>query len=420
MDGPHARFDADIGMVGRFRLHYWVTNVVLFVCLTVPSLLIPTAGWPLRAAVAAGLIGACVWEGVALRLRRFPVWADALETVAIALAAWRYPTGIGGARVCPCLRAPRAGVSDNLQHDGTGRGAHPDRPRRDLRRLDPERRDTHTQGAAGALAAVLVAFLFTEVARLVGLRAALAHRQQVADQLSGDLAAAKGRKDVHAAMLRAVLELLHGRTDARVIIWDEPDSLRPSAAAGANADEVRTVGGEPLSVVPWVREAIEAGESTYRESFDVDELRSALGFEPIPGVVFIVPLRHREQIRALSVAAREPIPPAVRADIEYVAKVGEIALGSIELTREGLEGLRERNYYDPGTRLANRELLRLRLEQALEQPDRLVAVLLIHIDRFPDDRRVARKHGRRRCAVHAYRSAGRRRPAPRNDRPVRK
>jgi hypothetical protein len=37
-----------------------------------------------------------VWEGVALRLGRFPVWADALETVAVALVAWRYPTGAGG------------------------------------------------------------------------------------------------------------------------------------------------------------------------------------------------------------------------------------------------------------------------------------------------------------------------------------
>ena len=187
---------------------------------------------------------------------------------------------------------------------------------------------------------------------------------------------------MHAAILRAVLELLHGRTDARVIIWDEPDSLRPTAAAGANADEVRTAGGEPLSAVPWVRDAIEAGESTYRESYDVDKARSVLGFDPIPGVVFVVPLRHREQIRALSVSAREPIPAEVRADIEYVARVGEVALGSIELTRDGLEGLRERSYYDPGTRLANRELLRRRLEQALEQPDRLVAVLLIHIGRF--------------------------------------
>jgi diguanylate cyclase (GGDEF)-like protein len=131
-----------------------------------------------------------------------------------------------------------------------------------------------------------------------------------------------------------------------------------------------------------VREAIDAGESIYRESLDVNELRAALGFDPIPGAVFVVPLRHREHIRALSVAAREPIPPGVRVDIENVAKVGEIALGSIELTRAGLEGLRERSYYDPGTRLANRELLRLRLEQALEIPDRLVAVLMIRVSRF--------------------------------------
>jgi len=65
-----------------------------------------------------------------------------------------------------------------------------------------------------------------------------------------------------------------------------------------------------------------------------------------------------------------------------VARVGEVALGSIELTRDGLAGLRERSYYDPATRLANRDMLRLRLEEALKQPDQLVAVLLIHIGRF--------------------------------------
>jgi len=117
---------------------------------------------------------------------------------------------------------------------------------------------------------------------------------------------------------------------------------------------------------------------------DIKVARSVLGFEPIPGIrsVFIVPLRHREQIRALSVSAMETIPPGVREDIEYVARVGEVALGSIELTREGLEGLRERSYVDPGTRLGNRELLWQRMEQALRQPDPQVAVMRIRIDRF--------------------------------------
>ena len=143
--------------------------------------------------------------------------------------------------------------------------------------------------------------------------------------------------------------------------------------------------------MPWVREAMESGESTYRESFDdVGELRSALGFDPILGAVFVVPLRHREQIRALSVASREPIPADVRADIEYVARIGEVALGSIELTREGLEGVRERSYYDPGTRLANRELLLQRLEQALEQPRPAGRCADDPRRPVPDDRRLAR------------------------------
>jgi diguanylate cyclase (GGDEF)-like protein len=140
---------------------------------------------------------------------------------------------------------------------------------------------------------------------------------------------------------------------------------------------------EPLPIAPWLRDAMESGQSTYRESTEgVDEVRSALSFEPILGAAFVVPLRHREQIRALSVSAREPIPPDTRAGIEYVAKVGEVALGSIELTRDGLEGLRERSYYDPSTRLASRTLLRQRLVHALEQPDSIAAVLLVRINRF--------------------------------------
>jgi diguanylate cyclase (GGDEF)-like protein len=334
-------------------------------------------------AAAAGLIGACVWEAVALRLRRFPVWADVLETVAVAVVAWRYPPGTGGLVFVLAFVLPALGF--RIIYSTTVQAAA-----RTLSVLvaiyvgsfqNPSALN-HREPVV-ALVAVIVAFLAAEVVRLVRLRAALTLRRGVADHLSGDLASAKGRKDVHVAILRAVLELLHGLVDVRAIIWDEPESLRPTAAAGANADEVRTADGDALPVVPWVREAMESGKSTYRESFDdVDELQSALGIVPILGAVFIVPFRHREMIRALSVTSREPIPPAVRADIEYVARIGEIALGSIGLTRQGLEGVRERSYVDPGTRLASRELLRRRVEQALEQPDRLVAVLLIRIDRF--------------------------------------
>jgi diguanylate cyclase (GGDEF)-like protein len=375
-------FGSDVGIGQRYRRRLWFANVALFVCLTVLTLLIGTADWPLRIAVAVGLVGACVWEAVALRLRRFPVWADVLETIAIALVAWRYPTGTGG--LVFVLAFTLAALGFRITYSTTVQAAARtlsvlvaiyvasiENPYVSIHRVP-----------VVALVVVLVAFLCTWLAQLVRAREPLTLRQRVADQLSGDLASAKGRKDVHAAILRAVLELLYGRADARVIIWDEPDRLRPSAAAGARADEVHAAGGEPLSAMSWVREPIEGGESTYVESFDVEKARSTLGFDPIPGVVFIIPLRHREQIRALSVSAREPIPPEVREGIEYVARVGEVALGSIELTREGLEGLRERSYYDPGTRLANRELLRQRLEQALEQPDRLVAVLLIRIDRF--------------------------------------
>jgi diguanylate cyclase (GGDEF)-like protein len=353
----------------------------VFICLSVPTVFVGTASWPLRIAAGIGLLGACVWEGVALRLRRFPVWADVLETVAVGVVAWRYPTGNGGLVIVLAFALLALGFrtiySTSLQAVlrtvvlvgaiYVGWDQHP----AGLSRRVP----------VVVLAAAL-ALLGMWASRLAALRAAAAHFRAVVNQLSEDLGKARGRADIHAAMLRAVLELVRNRTGARVIIWDQPDSLRPTAAAGVNVDQVRTDAGRSLTDVPWIRDALLAGKSVYREAFDADEVRPVLGFDPFRHVVFVVPLQHREQVRAMTVAVGEPIPRGIRADIEHVARAGEVALGSIELTREGLQGLRERSYPDPGTAITNRDVLRQRLEQALEQPGRLVAVLVIRIDRF--------------------------------------
>jgi diguanylate cyclase (GGDEF)-like protein len=369
--------------VHPLRRRIWLLDVAVFLGLTVPTLVIATAGWPLRIAATAGLIGACVWEGVALRRGRFPLWADVLETVAIGVMAWRYPSGSGGlvfvlafavlalgyrtiystpaqtaARTFSVLAALIVGSVGN----------HPDQVRR---------------VSLLAFVVVVVAFQSAWVAQLSRQRADLAGRGQVSDQLSGELAQATGRNDVYAAMLRAVLQLLPGRDDARVIIWDEVDMGRPTIAAGVDADKVTNGVREPLGVVPWVRDAMEAGQSVYRESDeDVEDVRAALAFEPILGAAFVVPLRHREYVRAMSVTAREPIPPETRDAIEHVAKLGEVALGSIELTRAGLEGMRERSYHDPGTQMAGRDLLWQRLERALARRDSTTALLLVRINRF--------------------------------------
>jgi EAL domain-containing protein (putative c-di-GMP-specific phosphodiesterase class I) len=86
---------ADPRLMERFRWGFWVLNLILFACLTVPTLLVEGAGWPLRLAATAGLVGAVVWEAAALHARRFPLWADVLETAAVFLVAWRYPFGQG-------------------------------------------------------------------------------------------------------------------------------------------------------------------------------------------------------------------------------------------------------------------------------------------------------------------------------------
>jgi len=77
-----------VGIARPLRVRVWLLNVAVFLGLTVPTLVIGSAGWPLRIAATAGLIGTCVWEGVALRLGRFPIWADVLETVAIGVVSW--------------------------------------------------------------------------------------------------------------------------------------------------------------------------------------------------------------------------------------------------------------------------------------------------------------------------------------------
>src|SRR5262245_1242299 len=87
---------SDSGPVERFLWGFWVLNSALFLCLVPFTLLFPEgSGLPLRVAATAGLLGACVWEAVALRARRFPFWADVLETLTVALLAWRFPAGTG-------------------------------------------------------------------------------------------------------------------------------------------------------------------------------------------------------------------------------------------------------------------------------------------------------------------------------------
>jgi hypothetical protein len=206
----------------------------VFASLTVPTLLIGTAGWPLRLSAAAGLVGACWWERVALRLHRFPVWADVLETAAILLLALRHPTGSGGlafvlifALLALGFRTMYSTPVQSAVRTATviaavfvGFAANP----AGLSRRLP----------VVVLAAVL-AVLYAAAIRVIRLRESATSGRLVFDRLTSDLAAAKGRQDVHTAMNRAVLELLRGRTDARVIVWDEPDGVRPSQAAGFRA-----------------------------------------------------------------------------------------------------------------------------------------------------------------------------------------
>jgi len=382
----------DAGLLERFRWGFWVANLALFLCLVAPTLQVGHAGWPLRLAAAMGLIGACVWEVVALRAGRFPLWADLLETATVVLLAWRYPPQTGrplivfvltfalaalgfrvlystpwqaGARTVTVLAAIYAGQLISLPgHDA----------------------ETVAQRMGPLL--LPVAFVVLACWAVVRRPGMVALGQHVAARLDAALVDANTPAAAHTALLNAVLELFEGRADIRVIIWDEDGGVRPIAAAGSRAAEALNPDNRPAAFPPWMLEPMVTRESIYRESVDhpYEEVRQAIGFLPVGSASLLVPL-HREKLRFLTVGGSKPIPSLVRREIETLAKMVELALGSMEVTdllNATREALRRSSNYDSLTHLANRELLHQRLEWSLQlaRTDRQVGLLLLDVDHF--------------------------------------
>jgi Amt family ammonium transporter len=146
-------------------------------------------------------------------------------------------------------------------------------------------------------------------------------------------------------------------------------------------------GRSPAALPSWLLDPLLAGESVYVESVDYDhreELRQAIGFDLIPGVTFAVPL-HPDERQVLTIGAPKPLSALERREIEHLAKVVEMTLGSMELTkqlRSSQDALHQRSNYDRLTRLPNSELLWQRLERALADGDRQVGLLFIDLDHF--------------------------------------
>jgi diguanylate cyclase (GGDEF)-like protein len=378
-------------MAERIRRVLWTLNTLLFLSMVPPTLLGIGAGVGLRIAATAALVGAIVWENVALRAGRFPLWADLLDVAAIFLLAWRFPPHPGRpllyvlAFALPALGfrclygSPRAAAARAVSV---------------LVAIDAGRMiSTPGHGVVDVLDSLVpvllptafVAVLAQVLVRMLGQQESVNLRQRVAAELNADLVAARRRPDVHAAIVRAILELFGGRPDVRALMWDEASTAQPAAAAGYKAEEAVGPGFLSASLPNWIADAVDAGRTVYNESVDIDEIRRAVGFDPIPGATLIVPLRQREVRRVLTIGASEPIPVEVRREIETFAKVVEIALESIDLSeqlRSSEEALRQRSYYDPVTRLPNRELLWARLEWAMGRSNRPVAVLLLDLDHF--------------------------------------
>jgi diguanylate cyclase (GGDEF)-like protein len=386
-------FGTEPGILERIREALWVLNTLLFLTLVPPALLAASdAGEPLRIAAAVALVGAIGWEAAAVRAGRFPLWADVLETATVLLLTSRFPPQPGwpvllfvlafalpalGFRALfgrPWQAAARAVAVLAAIYCGKLINIAGHEPSAAFGAVFPE-----------ILPVAFIATLGQVVKRMMRQQEALNRRQRVAAKLNADLIAAQSRGDVHAAIVEAVIELLERRPDIRALMWDEESTALPAAAAGYRAEEAIGLGLLSGSLPRWIVDAVDAGEPVYSESVDVEDIRKAIGFDPIPGATFIVPLRQRDVRRVLTIGAGKPIPIEARREIETFAKVVEIALESIDLTeklRSSEEALRQRSYYDPITRLPNRELLRARLEWALSRSQRRVAVLLLDLDHF--------------------------------------
>jgi diguanylate cyclase (GGDEF)-like protein len=381
----------DAGPVERFLWGFWILNVALFLCLVPPTILLGNAGWPLRLAAIAGLLGACVWEAVALRARRFPLWADVLETLAIVVLAWRYPAQTDPPVLVFVITFALAGLGYRVLYGPPWQAAL--RTVTMLAAIYAGRlislpgHDPYVVFDRMLPLFVPAVFVAVMCGLLVRMPGVAARGRRAARQLNSDLIAAETRDEVHHALLGAVLDLLSDRSDVRVMIWDESSGLRPVAAAGYRANEALESAKRAVTLPRWLLDPILAGEPFYLELSDYDfseELREAFGFPPISGATFTVPL-HQNELRALSVGARHPIPVLARREIENLAKIAEMTLESMELTeqlRVSQDALHKRSNYDPLTRLPNRNLLLRNLEQALSGSDRLVGLIHLDLDQF--------------------------------------
>jgi diguanylate cyclase (GGDEF)-like protein len=380
----------DLGLVKRVAWMAWAFNLLLFATLILLTLLVSSVSWQFRVAIAAALVGAMLWEGAALRAGRFPLWADVLETAAVVLLAWGIPDyppklivaafalpGLGYRCLYGGLWQAAARTAATLAAIFAGRliFASADDLYAEVRAVLPL-----------VLPAAFVAMLCQGLTRTLRHEEALLHRQRVRARLNRDLIAARRPAEVYEAILDAVLDLFGGQPGVRAIVWDESSGPGPVAARGDRAEEALAARPKGAGVLPtWIREAIVAGEPVYQDPTDFVGVRQTFGFDPLPGVTLVVPLQRRQELRTLSVGSERPIPPVAQREIASYAKVVEIAFESLTLNerlRESQEALRQRSYYDPLTRLANRDLLRLRLDWAFARPNRDFALLLVDLDQF--------------------------------------
>ena len=199
---------------------------------------------------ASGKLSRCVWGGSRSGPTR-------LETSAVALVAWRYPPGAGGLVFVLAFALPALGFriiySTTVQAGArtlsvlvaiyVGSAMNPS----SLNRQAP------VHGARRCPCRLTLPW------RSPGWSACAQRSRSVVESPTNSavtLPRAKGRKDVHAAMLRGVLELLHGRTMHASSSGTRLTACGQRRRQGPMPSDVRTAGGEPLTALPWVREAM--------------------------------------------------------------------------------------------------------------------------------------------------------------------
>lgn len=207
-------------------------------------------------------------------------------------------------------------------------------------------------------------------------------RERILAKAGTALVAAQDRQSIHKAVVEAALALVQGDPGARAgLLMGPPERLTVVAAAGCGVDRLvgttLTLDGLPE---PF-QQRIQEDQPVELAAAQVESLRPVLPFSPSHNLV-LIPMHAKGELQGAISLEGHPWPRGdVKEALQALIAEAALALSSVAFT----EHLAHQAMHDSLTGLANRALLRDRLEHALararRQP-RTLAVLFIDLDNF--------------------------------------